>query len=181
VEVVNPAGSLGSISFSSPGLLVRANVPGGQVVYADNATATGTIVSQPAIGGSGNITWDPGTVAAGANATLSYAVDVTPASPGVRIPVTGTPLSNGTTAWYLDETGNAGQKRAYYNFGPLCELAVTPGQPTAVTVTSLAAGREHASLGHQSSKLQSSALVIAAFVGLSAGALSLARRRWLRR
>ena len=181
VEVVNPAGSMGSISFSSPSNLVTANVPGGQVLYADNASATGTIVSQPAVGGSGNILWNPGTVAAGATATLSYEVDVTPASPGVRIPVTGTPLSNGTTAQYLDETGNASQTRATYAFGPLGELAVTPGQATAVTLTSLSATRGHVLLSWPLSRPQVAALVVMALVTLAAEALLLERWRGLRR
>ena len=90
------------------------------------------------VGGSGNILWNPGTVAAGATATLSYEVDVTPASPGQRIPVTGAPLSIGTAARYLDETGNA-----TYIFGPLCELAITEGVATAITLTAFSARSGH--------------------------------------
>ncbi len=171
VEVLNPSGSLGAISFSSPSNLVTANVPGDQVVYADNASATGTIVGQPVVGGSGNITWDPGTVAAGATATLSYEVDVTPALPGARVPVTGTPLSNGTIAQYLDETGNASQARATYTFGPLCELAITEGVATAITLTAFSARSAPlvATLPASSSRLTTVMLV--ALVGALTGAL----------
>ncbi len=40
----------------------------------------GSITGQPPAV-SGNITWNPGTVAAGATATIYYQVDVTPTSP----------------------------------------------------------------------------------------------------
>jgi hypothetical protein len=139
VEVVNPVGSMGSITFSSPTDVVTAYVPGGEAVYADNATATGTIVSQPVVGGSGNVVWDPGMVASGSTATLNYEVDVTPLAPGRWIAVTGSPGSNGTTAQYLDETGNGSQSRATYTWGPLCELAVSESATTAITLASLTA------------------------------------------
>jgi hypothetical protein len=144
VEVRNPSGSMGSILFSTPSNVVTTYVPGGEVAYAGNASATGTIVSQPAVGGSGNVVWNPGTVASGATASLTYEVDVTPAAPGRRIPVTGTPGSQGTTARYVDETANATQSRATYTFGPLCELATSEGAATAITLTSLSARSEGA-------------------------------------
>ncbi|MEW6054923.1 MAG: C25 family cysteine peptidase, partial [Nitrospirota bacterium] len=129
------------ITFSAADL-VTANVPGGGAVYAGNASVNqGAITGQPAIGGTGNITWDPGTVAAGTNAAMSYQVDVTPSAAGQRLPVTGTPASNGTTARYVDETGNTTQTRATYTFGPLCELAVTQGTlvPTLAIISSFRA------------------------------------------
>ncbi|HEY3568828.1 MAG TPA: C25 family cysteine peptidase [Thermoanaerobaculia bacterium] len=133
VRVVNPTAQ--SITFSSSNL-VTANVPGGGATYAGNAAVgQGTIVSQPSVGGTGNITWNPGTVAAGATTILTYQVNVTPTSAGQRIPVTGTPASNGTTAKYLDETGNTTQTRATFTFGPLCELAVTQGLLTEAVVS----------------------------------------------
>ena len=132
VEIViyNPAAQ--AITFSSSNL-VTANIPGGGVVYAGNpvVSAGGFVVSQPAIGGTGVITWNPGTVAAGATATLYYYVDVTPTSGGQRLPVTGTPGSNGTTATYVDETGHAAT--GTYTYGPLCGLAVTAGGPNIPT------------------------------------------------
>src|SRR5690606_16733878 len=76
-------------------------------------------------GGSGDIEWNPGTVAGSSSATLRYLVDVFPLLAGSRIPVTGSVSSNGTTAIFLDETGNTSQARATYTFGPLCELAIT--------------------------------------------------------
>jgi hypothetical protein len=133
IRVVNPTAK--AITFSSANL-VTANVPGGGVTYAGNAgVGQGTIVSQPSVGGTGNITWNPGTVAAGATTILFYQVNVTPTSAGQRLPVTGTPASNGTTAKYVDETGNTTQTRATFTFGPLCELAVTQGLLTEAVVS----------------------------------------------
>jgi hypothetical protein len=135
VRVVNPAAQ--AITFSATNL-VTANVPGGTVLYAGNAAVgQGSIVSQPAVGGSGNITWNPGSLAAGATTILTYQVDVTPTSGGQRVPVTATPASgNGTRARYLDETGNSTQARATYQFGPLCELAIREGELLTVAVVS---------------------------------------------
>lgn len=133
VRVVNPTAQ--AITFSSSNL-VTANVPGSGATYAGNAAVgQGTIVSQPSVGGTGNITWNPGTLAAGATTILTYQVNVTPTSAGQRIPVTGTPASNGTTAKYVDETGNTTQTRATFTFGPLCELAVTQGLLTEAVVS----------------------------------------------
>jgi peptidase C25-like protein len=133
VRVVNPTAQ--AITFSSSNL-VTANVPGSGATYAGNAAVgQGTIVSQPSVGGTGNITWNPGTLAAGATTILTYQVNVTPTSAGQRIPVTGTPASNGTTAKYVDETGNTTQTRATFTFGPLCELAVTQDLITEAVVS----------------------------------------------
>ncbi|MFL6196772.1 MAG: C25 family cysteine peptidase, partial [Thermoanaerobaculia bacterium] len=138
VKVANPAAQ--AITFSAANL-VTANVPGGTVLYAGGAQVSqGSIVSQPAVGGSGNITWNPGSVAAGGTALLSYRLNVTPTSAGQRIPVTGTAASgNGTRAQYLDETGASAQTRATYLFGPLCELAVTENLLTHAVVSSFRA------------------------------------------
>lgn len=135
VRVVNPAAQ--AITFSAANL-VTANVPGGTVLYAGNAAVgQGSILSQPVVGGSGNVTWNPGTLAAGATAILTYQVNVTPTSGGQRVPVTATPASgNGTRARYLDETGNSTQDRATYQFGPLCELAIREGEVLTVAVVS---------------------------------------------
>lgn len=135
VRVVNPAAQ--AITFSAANL-VTANVPGGGTVYAGiGQVSQGTITAQPAVGGTGNVTWNPGTLAAGATALLAYRVKVTPASAGQRLPLTATPASgNGTRAQYVDETGNTTQTRATYLFGPLCELAVTQGLLTQAVVSS---------------------------------------------
>ncbi len=126
------------VSFSGAGNMVRANVPGTGVVYAGNAVASqGTITSQPSIGGTGNIVWNPGTISAGSFADLIYEINVTPTLSGQRIPVTGTPSLNGTIAVYIDETGNTTQARATYTFGPLCELAVTEGASSLPTLASI--------------------------------------------
>jgi hypothetical protein len=140
VRVVNP--TTRPIVFSAAHL-VTANVPGAGAVYAGNAAVgQGTIVSQPAVGGTGNITWNPGTLAAGATAILTYQVSVTPTSAGQRILVTATPASgNGTRAQYVDETGNSTQARATFLFGPLCELATTQGLLTEAVISGFRASR----------------------------------------
>ena len=138
VQVTNPTAK--AITFSTTNL-VTANVPGSGVVYAGNPQKTqGTVVSAPAIGGTGNITWNPGTVAAGAAVLLSYDINVTPTSAGQRLPAVGTVASgNGTKATWVDETGNTTQARATYTFGPLCELAINQGMLTEAVITSLQA------------------------------------------
>ncbi|HEV8630248.1 MAG TPA: C25 family cysteine peptidase, partial [Thermoanaerobaculia bacterium] len=138
VRVVNP--TVHAITFSASNL-VTANIPGSGVVYnALSQISQGSIVSQPASGGTGNLTWNPGSVAAGATALLSYTVKVTPTSAGQRLPVTATPASgNGTRAVYVDETGNTTQTRSTFTFGPLCELAVTQGLLTQALVSSFRA------------------------------------------
>jgi hypothetical protein len=142
VRVVNPTSQ--AITFSASNL-VTANVPGGGAVYGGGGggggggaqVSQGSIVSQPAVGGTGNITWNPGSVAAGATALLAYEVRITPTSSGQRITATATPASgNGTRATFVDETGNTTQTRATYTFGPLCELAVTQGLLTQAVVSS---------------------------------------------
>jgi hypothetical protein len=131
IFVYNP--TTRAITFSA-GNLVTAYIPGNGVVYAGNPVVSqGTVTAQPAIGGVGAISWNPGPVAGNNTyATLYYEVNVTPVS-GLRLPVTGTPTTNGTTARYVDETGNTTQAAATYSYGPLCELAVTPGGGTIPT------------------------------------------------
>ncbi len=137
IEMVNPTAY--PITFSASNL-VRSQVPGAPVLLAATAVVSaGSVVSQPAIGGSGPVTWNPGIVAAGATVTMTYRVAITPTAIG-RIPVTGTPASNGTAATYVDETANTTQTRATYAWGPLCELAVTAGGtpvPTPATLASV--------------------------------------------
>ena len=135
VTVFNPTPF--PITFSSS-KLVTVNVPGSGAVYAGNPVASqGSITSQPSIGGTGNITWNPGTVSANSSVDLIYDIDVNPSTPGQRIRVTGTPASNGTTATYVDETGNTTQAIATYTYGPLCELAVTEGADILPTLASI--------------------------------------------
>ncbi|HEY6322393.1 MAG TPA: C25 family cysteine peptidase [Thermoanaerobaculia bacterium] len=135
VQVVNPTAS--AITFSATNL-VTVNVPGpvANLVYNGNAAVTqGTITAQPAVGGTGNVTWNPGTVAAATTALLTYQVKVTPTSANQRIPVVGTVASgNGTKGVWVDETGNTTQARATLTFGPLCELAATQSVITPVVV-----------------------------------------------
>ncbi len=139
VQVVNPTAH--AITFSSSNL-VTVNVPGpaANLVYNGNDMETQGTITAPSIGGTGNITWNPGTVAANTTALLAYQVKVTPTSSGQRIPVVGTVASgNGTKGVWVDETGNATQARATLTFGPLCELAATQGVITPVVVTNVRA------------------------------------------
>lgn len=143
IRVVNPTAS--AITFSAANL-VTANVPGAGVVYAGNAAVTqGTITGQPTVGSTGDITWNPGTVAANTTAILAYQVNVTPTSAGQRLPVVATPASgNGTRGVFIDETGNATQARAKMTAGPLCELAVTADILTPAVVSGLTASATRA-------------------------------------
>jgi peptidase C25-like protein len=139
VKVVNPTAQ--AITFSTPSNIVTANIPGSGAVYAGTPqTSQGSIVTQPAIGGTGNITWNPGSVAAGATAIMSYRVNITPTSAGQRVLATAAATTaNGTRAQFVDETGNASQTRATYLLGPICELAATEAAPTAIKLASFAA------------------------------------------
>jgi hypothetical protein len=137
--VVNPTPY--AITFSLTNL-VRTAVPATRTTYGGNASATqGTIVSQPAVGGTGKITWNPGTVAAGATVALAYDVVVTPTANGQLTYVT--PLPNAavpTTATFVDETGSTTQARATMTLGPLCQLSITSGtMPTLAVVASFSA------------------------------------------
>ncbi len=86
VELVifNPAAQ--DITFSAANT-VTSYVPGNGVVYAGNPVASQWNVQlTPAIGGTGTVTWNPGTVAGNNTyATLYYEVNVTPPS-NARMP-----------------------------------------------------------------------------------------------
>jgi len=136
VKVTNPEAQ--AVTFSGTHL-VTANVPpGGHAVYAGQlgVPTQGSVTAQPSVGGTGDITWNPGILAAGTSALMAYKVKVTPTAAGQRIPLTNTPASgNGTRAQYVDNTG-AAQARALFTFGPLCELAVTQAVLTEAVVSS---------------------------------------------
>jgi hypothetical protein len=135
VRVVNPTPH--AITFSAANL-VTANVPGtlanGTVVYAGNLEVSQGSATPPP-GTSGNITWNPGTLAAGAAALMSYEVDATPQVDGV-LDVTGTPAANGTTARYVDETGSSAA-RALITLGPICQVAISTDEPTQAVLAGL--------------------------------------------
>ncbi|MGE0639819.1 MAG: C25 family cysteine peptidase [Thermoanaerobaculia bacterium] len=139
VRIVNPTAQ--AITFGALPNQVVAFVPGAGAVYGGSPVVSqGTVTGQPGIGGTGNVSWNPGSVAAGTTQILSYLVRVTPTSPGQRVVATGTPAAfTGTEARYVDETGNASQTRANYFQGPLCELAITQGLLTKALVTELKA------------------------------------------
>ena len=133
IRVINP--TAGPIDFNTSNL-VTAYIPGG-VVTAVGPTGTtasqGTVTGQPGAGGAGTISWNPGTVASGSTATLTYRINFKPAKATGKTPTTGTVAANGTQAVFLDETQSATQQnRAKVTFGPLCPLAITPGVITRV-------------------------------------------------
>jgi hypothetical protein len=127
ISAVNPEAF--PVTFSSPTNIVSATIPGGEVTYNGNATVSqGTILSQPSLGGSGAITWNPGVVAAGTTQTLTYRVGVYPTSIGIK-PLTGASagaVDVGTNASFVDITG-----QSTTTTGELCELHVTAQVPTA--------------------------------------------------
>ena len=131
VQFANPTAQAVTFSAANP---VTANVPGAGAVYGGMVSMSqGSVVSQPAFGGTGNVVWNPEVVAAGTTVTMTYNVNVTPTSAGQRVPITATPASaNGTRARYVDETGNTTQASATYTFGPICELGVTQGAANPV-------------------------------------------------
>lgn len=128
IQVVNPTPH--AITFSTTSSrLVSGFVPNnGSVTYGANASPTqGSVTAQPSVGGTGAITWNPGTVAGGTSAALEYQVRLRPASAGITFNVTGSPGANGTQAVFVDETGNTTQARATTTFGPICPLYATEG------------------------------------------------------
>jgi len=128
-----------AITFSSPNNLVTAYIPGtvtyGAVTYANKYYVSQGTASLPSSGGSGAVSWNPGTVAAGTTAVMTYDIFVHANTTGTIV-ATGTTASNGTQARFVDETGNTTQSRATYTFGPLCELSVS-SVPTLATVSSI--------------------------------------------
>ncbi|NJL27567.1 MAG: hypothetical protein HC897_06545 [Thermoanaerobaculia bacterium] len=152
VSVVNP--TLYPITFSSSDF-IRSLVPtpaNGTVTYGgllSLSPGSATILFQPLVGGTGFIDWNPGTLTAGATASISYRVDLIPtlAAPQI-IPVTGVPgdlfsgMEAGSTATYLDETGNSSQALATYVFGPICQLSVSTEMLTYALVADITAYEE---------------------------------------
>jgi hypothetical protein len=137
LRVTNPTAF--PIAFAPPIRIVEAMLPSDSTTTYQGVdqVSQGVVIGQPGIGAtSGNIAWNPGIVAAGTNATLSYFIDFTPINTS-RTLMTGSPASDGTTAVYLDETANTSQSRAQITLGPLCELAVTAnGTPLFVELDS---------------------------------------------
>jgi hypothetical protein len=140
IRVTNPTPF--AILFNAANL-VSTNIPGVRVLYGGNAAVSqGSIVTQPAVGGSGAFTWNPGSLASGGVALLSYDVRVTPTAAGQRNLVTPAPTTaTSTRAQFIDETGNTTQARARYIMGGLCELAVTQGLVTEVMLSSFESDR----------------------------------------
>ncbi|MEM9557746.1 MAG: C25 family cysteine peptidase [Acidobacteriota bacterium] len=140
VRVTNPSAAIGDITFS-PTNTVTSNVPGAEVLYGGLAFVTsGSVVSQPVLGGSGNVVWNPGTLSPGDVEQITYFVDVTPVGAYASIALTGTTGSgSGTTATFVDETGDSTNGRATFEFGEICELSIVFPNPTQALVASVRA------------------------------------------
>ncbi len=94
------------------------------------STGCGTATT-PAANASGNVVWNPGTVAANSICSATYQMSLALGSAvanGTVVPMTGVTTA-GTTAVFLDETNTR------FVFGPLCALQVTVGTAVAVPVT----------------------------------------------
>jgi hypothetical protein len=152
LQVVNPSGSIGSITFS-PTRTVTSRFTGGTMTYRGVALMThGSIVSQPTIGSTtaGDVVWNPGVVTAGSGgvdtvAQLSYEVDFTPTVSPYLVDFTGAPGSgNGTRATWLDETGyDTVGSRSIFSTGELCQLWEQFDDPTPVLVSSFRGWRKN--------------------------------------
>lgn len=166
VDIVNPTDQpivLDGTTIGTRTRRVQANIPNvpgvsyaNESVYGGAQVTQGTF-TQPADGAtSGSVFWTPGTIAANSSASLFYVMRVAPtASSPCVMNVTGSPggAAEGTTAVWLDETGNTTQTRATYTFGPLCELRVdrsgacpgcggsAPPTPTKADLTDFSATR----------------------------------------
>jgi hypothetical protein len=143
LRLVSPTGpGSGTITFSNS-KLVTVRVPGGAVRFRGQLSVThGSIFSQPAFNAAGadDVEWNPGVIPAGTTALLTYVIRITPSAAGRTI-VTGTPLSNGTRATWLDHTGNSSQARATFSTGGICELAISTTLITPAVVSGLTARR----------------------------------------
>lgn len=151
IEVVNP--SAHPITFSNTNA-VSSRVGGttgtsnaGAVYVAGGAVATqGSLVAQPANNATGLVVWNPGTIAAGGSARLTYPINVTPTNGGDatnrRIngegSSTGNDNTHGTRATFTDETG-----AQTYTINGLCGLYYRRGTEivTPVTLSWVAAAR----------------------------------------
>ncbi len=133
------------ITFSSPSNIFRSFVPGNtgnaQVLYVAGFTTVtqGTVISEPPNLSSGYVEWNPGTVPANSNASITYRVRVQPTSCPNQINLTGTG-NNATRFTFLDETGNANQTRATLTIGGLCVLR-TPNCSVTTAASVTVAGR----------------------------------------
>ncbi len=141
ITVNNPNQTYPIVFDTIQGLEVIADIPGGLVVSDGpaNATASQGTFTVPPAGSGGLVEWDPGVVAGGSTATLDYSITVGPLPSGT------TTLSGPqpTTATFLDHTGNFQQPQAIIDFGPLCEISVTTGEPLLVKLTDFAATYEN--------------------------------------
>lgn len=142
VLVANPTQR--AVTFSATNL-VRSTAPAdARTSYRDASTVSqGTITAEPAVGSDGNITWNPGTLNAGATAVMTYRMRFSPNAAMTRDLVGAFGSGTGTSATWLDETGNAAQAIATYSFGELCGLQISTGTvvPTPVSLASFSSAR----------------------------------------
>ena len=151
IRVTNPAGSIGNITFDASHL-VRSFIPAdtAQINYTyaglQPGFPTSGTVTEPVGTENATLTWNPGVIAPGNTEILIYHVDITPlvATDPLTIPMTGAYGSvNGTSATFIDETGNSGNTISFN----LCGLNVVAG-PTAGATPVLVSSFEGHALGN---------------------------------
>ncbi len=125
LSLTHPAGAAGTIGFGvgdGAEHAVTATVPEGVGYLGTASTSAGSLLQEPARGGSGELRWHPGTLTPGMEATLVYLVEIA-GRPADGAGVTGGPGAGGTRAELLDETGTP------MVLGELCGLSVPPASP----------------------------------------------------
>ncbi|MDP3937591.1 MAG: C25 family cysteine peptidase [Deltaproteobacteria bacterium] len=146
VALTNPTAS------AITSVTLTANVPGGQVVYESSnpplitagaqVTGGGSVTSEPADGGSGDVVATWASVASGATVSLSYFLAVTPSGAGA-VNVTPTPASGNATRVTYTPAFSSVTYPGTESMGPLCQLAIqaSTAVPNAVSLASLEAQR----------------------------------------
>ena len=121
IRLINPT------AFDITNAVVDAVVPS-PVTYGGvrvGFPTHGSMAVEPGVGGSGALTWNPGTVAAGQTAVLAYNISV-PDPNVVTIVTAGATSANATRASFDDETTTP------FTTGGLCELRIGPALTQAV-------------------------------------------------
>ena len=151
ISVTNPAGSIGPITFDATNL-ISAFIPDDTTdvdytyVGLQSGFPTAGTVTEPTGTENDTLTWNPGSIAAGNTEVLVYMVDVEPlvATDPLTVPMNGAYNSvNGTTATFIDETGNSSDTITF----SLCGLNIIAG-PTAGATPVLVSSFEGRALGN---------------------------------
>lgn len=141
VRIVNPtAFPLTIDGTSAQSIRVRIPTDAGPDDVNFLAGSLAATQGTPTIAGSRNITWNPGTIAPGAEALMTYQVTVTPETATVNVTGAGnaTAFGNtlGTRADFWDGTGPlVSGDESDIPFGGLCPLQVQTAIPVPTPVT----------------------------------------------